>query len=793
LQRLAWTLSVGYVPVVPRRVTVALLGLVSAGLAAAPASATLLPPTTNPLPGSMFQGADGDQDDASPLIDWQALQAAGRVRHSPDPNAQDDAFAGGSTENEPGDWGLTFENGGVAPGKDNILDAWSAVRQPRGNTFLYLGFTRESANGTTFLAFELNADARLWDNGRARIPCRRTGDVLVSYEAQGNDVDVVISRWKTTSTDPASGCARTGRLDDYTTFTPNVDAQGAINAGAIVSRLPGTYARGVPAQRFGETALNLPTLLVEAFGDECLAFRSVWMHSRASTSESSSMKDYVAPQPLDVRTCSASGVKFFDRDADGVRDPDDPGIPRFLIFADYDDDGVLDLSEPRTLSDEQGEWVLYDIQPPDGDYRLRETLLARRSQTSPVATDWICSYPNNSTAGGTGSAPGGRFPCAWGPLNPALVPNARGRDFGNWFPAQLTLEKVIEPADDPGRFDLLVNGKVELEAAGDEDSTTISVPPGTYTVSEIAVPGTNPADYRSTVECRRNPTRRGSRRAGTVYAIPLFAGDRASCTFRNIRPGFPAIAIRKVGPALATAGDTLNYTFYVDNPGDVPFPAAGVVVSDPNCDDAPELGERQDASGADDSPGTLDPGDTWIYGCSNATTDPGDDCEPSRVDNTGTVTASAGGSTVDDEDSISTVLLCPDHPPPLPPVPPGPDGGGRPGPVAPAGPTPPKAGAAGVARFLFRQATRRCITDRVPRVNFSGTRIRTIRVFVNGSLRRNLTVRTLQRRVTPRVTLPPGRYRVTVRVLFQRGAGTPPVTFSRVIRICGAAAPPVTG
>ena len=53
-------------------------------------------------------------------------------------------------------------------------------------------------------------------------------------------------------------------------------------------------------------------------------------------------------------------------------------------------------------------------------------------------------------------------------------------------------------------------------------------------------------------------------------------------------------------------------------------------------------------------------------------------------------------------------------------------------------------------------------------------------------VRRNLTVRTLQRRVTPRVTLPPGRYRVVAHVSFQRGSGTPPVTLTATVRICGA-------
>jgi hypothetical protein len=226
----------------------------------------------------------------------------------------------------------------------------------------------------------------------------------------------------------------------------------------------------------------------------------------------------------------------------------------------------------------------------------------------------------------------------------------------------------------------------------------------------------------------------------------------------------------------------------------VPFPASGVTVSDPNCDEPPALVRKEDASGTDASPRTLNPGDTWVYGCERRTNDPGDDCEPSRVDNTGTVAGDTETSSVQDADSISTVLLCPDQPP-EPPTPPNPDGGGgdEPGPVAPVGPTPPKAGVASVAGLRFREATQGCITNRVPRVNFRGTNVRRIRIFVNGQLRRNLTVRTLQRRVTPRVTLDPGRYRVTVRVVFQRGAGSPPVTLSGVVRICAAGPPPVTG
>jgi hypothetical protein len=786
---------------------VALALLAGAALAAAPASAQTLTPTNNALPGSNFQGGDGNQDDAelpdgTPGIDWQGMAAARRVRHNPDPNEQDSAFAGGNAgkEDNPGQWDLTTEAGGVNPPKDNILDAWSVVDQPNGNTFLYLGFAREASGGDTYLAFELNRDARLWNNGQANIPCRRTGDVLVSYQPQGNVVRVVLQRWVTDpgGTDNASGCARTGRLENFAALS-NEDAQGAVNSGTITNYLRGA-GDTIEAERFGEASLNLAALLEAAFGDDCLAFSSIWMHSRSSTAEESNMQDYVAPRRLNVRTCAASGVKFFDSNANGIRDPGERGIPRFLIWADYDDDGVLDPDpdgEPFSISDNRGRYVIYNIRPPDGDYTLRETP-ARTGRFAPVGLDWICSHPIDGTPpDGTGSTEEDPLSCRWGPINVDAEPNARGRNFGDWFPARLTLRKQLEPASDPGRFNLLVNGNPWFREAGDGAIVSRPVPPGTYAVSEEAVPPTDPAGYRSLVDCRRANNRRGGRNAGVEFPpFELRAGQRAVCTFRNILLGSPAIAIRKVGPDNATAGDTLRYRFYVENIGDVPF--AAVTVTDPACDEPPVL----DSKGDDASPSTLDPGDVWIYRCSNQTESPGDDCEPTRVDNMGTVIGTTtDGTTVDDDDSISVILFCPDVPPPPPPEPvtptePGQPGQpGQPGPVAPPGPTPPRAGDAAVARALFRRAVGGCISGRAPHVRFSGTRIARVRVFINGRLDPRLTIRALERRLTPRVRRGPGRYRIAVRVTFERGSGTPPLTLRGSFRICArpSQAPRVTG
>ena len=109
------------------------------------------------------------------------------------------------------------------------------------------------------------------------------------------------------------------------------------------------------------------------------------------------MQDYVGPRPLAVRTCSASGTKFHDANANGRRDAGEPGLPRWMIWADYDDDGVRDANEPYALTDNEGQYVINDIRPPDGTYVLRETLSSKKARSRAKAASWICSYPNDGT------------------------------------------------------------------------------------------------------------------------------------------------------------------------------------------------------------------------------------------------------------------------------------------------------------------------------------------------------------------------------------------------------------
>ncbi|HEY1320597.1 MAG TPA: hypothetical protein VGF32_10140, partial [Streptosporangiaceae bacterium] len=169
-------------------------------------------------------------------------------------------------------------------------------------------------------------------------------------------------------------------------------------------------------------------------------------------STTAALKDFVGPRDLAVRSCAASGTKFLDLDADGVRDAGEPGLPRFLVWADYDGDGVHDGSEPITQTDLNGNYVLADIRPPSDTYTLREDTILRRSQGT--GTAWTCSFPNATTVGGFADRPGGLFGCGWGPFTVSTEPYVTGKDFGNWLPGRLTVRKRLFPPTDTGRFEL---------------------------------------------------------------------------------------------------------------------------------------------------------------------------------------------------------------------------------------------------------------------------------------------------------------------------------------------------
>lgn len=124
-----------------------------------------------------------------------------------------------------------------------------------------------------------------------------------------------------------------------------------------------------------------------------------------------------------------SGHKFLDLNNNGELDDDEPGLEDWQIFLDTDGDGLLDVGERNTLTDEDGDYSFTNLGP--GTYTVREILQAgwRRTSDNPAAI----------------TASGGQ--------------NVTGIDFGN-LPIG---DAILVENPETGETDLLVTGTIEAD------------------------------------------------------------------------------------------------------------------------------------------------------------------------------------------------------------------------------------------------------------------------------------------------------------------------------------------
>ena len=88
----------------------------------------------------------------------------------------------------------------------------------------------------------------------------------------------------------------------------------------------------------------------------------------------------------------------------------------------------------------------------------------------------------------------------------------------------LTVTKILIPSSDPGKFNLHINGVIKARNVGDGGTTgAVTLYPGTYRVSESAVPPEKLSDYVTVFggDCAANGT------------ITLKLGDKKTCTITN--------------------------------------------------------------------------------------------------------------------------------------------------------------------------------------------------------------------------------------------------------------------
>jgi uncharacterized surface anchored protein len=251
------------------------------------------------LSGSNFEidtDANLKQDDASPSIDWASVTEARRADLAS--GSGDNSFGQGTKE----DTAIpSVVDGSIPPNKSDLKFFGLYQEGSTSNGFLNLYWSRvQDPSGTTNMDFEFNQSGTLSSNGVT--PVRTAGDLLIIYDLSNGGTHPTLSKSTWNGSSWGNPVALNG-----------TNSAGSINTSAI----PAADADGLgahSARTFGEAQLRLAAIFPDP--TVCLSFGSAYLKSRSSDSFSSALKDFIAPQPVNVSNCGSINIHKQD-DADG--------------------------------------------------------------------------------------------------------------------------------------------------------------------------------------------------------------------------------------------------------------------------------------------------------------------------------------------------------------------------------------------------------------------------------------------------------------------------------------------
>jgi hypothetical protein len=278
---------------------------------------------SGPLAGSTFAGGDGNLL-ASPTTfgstDWSNVAGLNPGFDLPS-GSGDNAFGQGTKEDNPI---VTVVNGSIPPNKSDLTRFYEAAEFANNSNFLYLAWERNNVLGNANMDFEINQAVTTGLGSAGTHTINRTaGDLLVTYDFTngGGTPTLGLLRWVTSGS--TSQCFSSNSLPcwgNHVTLNGS-DSIGAVNnLDAVTDPLfPSSpnYINPVPALQFGEAAINLTAAGVFPPGT-CLAFGSAFLKSRASSSFTAEVKDFIAPIPVNISNCGTIIIRKVTQNGDGT-------------------------------------------------------------------------------------------------------------------------------------------------------------------------------------------------------------------------------------------------------------------------------------------------------------------------------------------------------------------------------------------------------------------------------------------------------------------------------------------
>jgi hypothetical protein len=252
------------------------------------------------LAGSTFESNDGNLVvNTSGNTDW--ANAPHRVRGDDvtDPKT-DNSFGQGSKEDDPN---VSVGDGSIPPQKSDLTRFYVGSEFRSGSNFLYLAWERSNVLGSANMDFEINQKAQpdLTTIGNKTLN-RTAGDLLITFDFTNGGGNPVLGLLTWVTTGAASQCFSANALPCWgnrVDLTAAGFADGAVNSATVNDPVANV---SLPALTFGEAAVNLTAAGVFPAGT-CRAFGSAFLKSRSSASFPAELKDFVAPQPINISNC----------------------------------------------------------------------------------------------------------------------------------------------------------------------------------------------------------------------------------------------------------------------------------------------------------------------------------------------------------------------------------------------------------------------------------------------------------------------------------------------------------
>jgi hypothetical protein len=254
------------------------------------------------LAGSTFEGNDGNLVvDTAGNTDW--ANAPNRVVGLDVPSGPtDNSFGQGTKEDNPN---VTIVTGSIPPQKNDLTRFYVGSEFAGGSNYLYLAWERAVNIGNANMDLEINQNATAGFTGTSTgsLTLNRTaGDLLVTYDFSGSGTPSLhLLTWVTSGA--TSQCFLSNSLPCWgnrVDLTGN--SEGAVNTSTVTDPVPPNAPRTLTAGLFGEAAINLTAAGVFPAGT-CKAFGSTFLKSRASSSFGAEVKDFIAPQPVNISNC----------------------------------------------------------------------------------------------------------------------------------------------------------------------------------------------------------------------------------------------------------------------------------------------------------------------------------------------------------------------------------------------------------------------------------------------------------------------------------------------------------